>query len=164
MSKINNIANQTDELAEINRAQIENRATWMGLIYDEIKKAGLDAEGIVRRAIKRCGLLHGENFKKKCADPNNCEDFRKAFLGDLGVKSFNMHNISADKDNVKVSFQYCALISAWKKLGFDDDTCDLLCDLAMEGDRGIAEAMGLKLDLGDTIAKGCAECKLHFHK
>ena len=28
--------------------------------------------------------------------------------------------------------------------------------MAMDGDRGIAEAMGLELDLGDTIAKGCA--------
>ena len=164
MSKIQNKPNRTDELAEVNRAQIEHRATWMGLIYDEMKKAGLDAEGIIRRAIKRTGRMHGENFKKRCADPKNCEDFRGVFLSDLGIKSFNMHNISADRDNVKTNFQYCALVSAWQKLGFDDATCDLLCDMAMDGDRGIAEAMGLKLDLSDTIAKGCAECKLHFHK
>jgi hypothetical protein len=34
----------------------------------------------------------------------------------------------------------------------------------MDGDRGIAEAMGFKLELGETIARGCANCKLHFHK
>jgi len=164
MSNIKNVANQVDEAAEVNRAQIEHRATWMGLIYDEMKKAGLDAEGIIRKAIKRCGHMHGEIFKKKCADPNNCEDFRKAFLGDLGVKTFNMHNITADKDNVKTNFQYCALVNAWQKLGFDDKTCDLLCDMAMDGDRGIAEAMGLKFDLASSIAQGCPECKLHFHK
>ena len=164
MSKIKNIANSVDESAGVNRAQIEHRATWMGLIYDEMKKAGLDAEGIIRRAIKRCGHMHGENFRKKCADPNNCEDFRKVFLGDLGIKTFNMDSISADKDNVKTNFHYCALVSAWQKLGFDDDTCALLCDMAMDGDRGIAEAMGLKLNLGQTIAQGCPDCKLHFHK
>jgi hypothetical protein len=164
MSNIKNTANPAGDLAEVNRAQIEHRATWMGLIYDEMKKAGLDAEGIIRRAIKRCGIIHGERFKNNCADPKNCEDFRKAFLGDLGVKSFNMHNISADKDNVNTSFRYCALITAWQKLGFDDKTVELLCDMAMDGDRGIAEAMGLKLNIIETIAQGCAECKLHFHK
>ena len=164
MSKIVNKANPAGELAEVNRAQIEHRATWMGLIYDEMKKAGLDAEGIIRRAIKRCGRMHGENFKKKCANPKNCEDFRNVFLGELGIKTFNMHNISADRDNLRTNFQYCALVSAWQKLGFDDKTCDLLCDMAMDGDRGIAEAMGYKLDLGETIARGCPECKLHFHK
>ena len=164
MSKIKNIANSADELAEVNRGQIEKRATWMGLMYDEIKKAGLDAEGIVRRAIKRCGLMRGEELKKQCPNPSTCEDFRKVFPSDLGVRSFNMHNFSVDKDNLKTNFQYCALVSGWQKLGFDDETCALLCDLAMEGDRAIAEAMGLHLDLGETIAQGCPECHLHFHK
>jgi hypothetical protein len=164
MSKIQNTANPVDEIVDVNRAQIEHRATWMGLIYDEMKKAGLDAEGIIRRAIKRCGLMHGEIFKRKCADPANCEDFRNAFLGDLGVKTFNMDSISADKDNVKTTFHYCALLTAWQKLDFDDETCALLCDMAMDGDRGIAQAMGYKFDLAHTIAQGCPDCKLHFHK
>ena len=68
MSKIKNEANKVDEKIDINRAQIEHRATWMGLIYDEMIKAGIDAEPIIRRAIKRCGLMHGENFKKQCQD------------------------------------------------------------------------------------------------
>ena len=55
-------------------------------------------------------------------------------------------------------------MNAWKKLGLDDEKIALFCDIAMDGDRGIAESMGITLDLGDTIAKGCASCKLHFHK
>lgn len=164
MSKIQNSPNQVEEKIDINRAQIEHRATWMGLIYDELVKAGIDAEPIMRRAIKRCGLLHGQNFKAACADPSNCEDFRQAFLGENGVKTFHMDHISADHDNVKVDFHYCALVTAWQKLGFDDETCAKLCDIAMDGDRGIAEAMGLQLSLTDTIAQGCPDCKLHFHK
>jgi hypothetical protein len=164
MSAIKNVVNKTEEAAEVNRAQIEHRATWMGLIYDELVKAGVDAEPIIRRAIKRCGLIHGAGFKAKAAKPDDCAEFRKVFLGDLGVNTFNMHNISADRDNLNTNFRYCALVSAWQKLGFDDKTCALLCDMAMDGDRGIAEAMGFKLELTDTIAKGCPECKLHFHK
>jgi hypothetical protein len=164
MPNIHNVPNKTDEIAEVNRTQIEHRATWMGLIYDEMKKAGVDAEPIIRGAVKRCGLMHGANFKKKCVDSGDCSEFRKVFLGDLGIKTFNMDSINADKDNMTVTFHYCALVNAWQKLGFDDATCNLLCDMAMDGDRGIAEAMGLTLELNDTIARGCPSCKLHFRK
>ena len=164
MSKIKNSANPVDMSAEVNRAQIEHRATWMGLIYDEMIKAGIDAEPIIRRAIKRCGRLSGENIKKRCADPGNCGDFRKAFLSDLVTETFDMRPINADRDSLSVDFHYCALVSAWQKLGFDDKTCELLCDMAMDGDRGIAEVMGLTLNLDETIARGCADCKLRFHK
>ena len=164
MSKIQNTPNEVDEIVKVNRAQIEHRATWMGLIYDEMKKAGLDAEGIIRKAIRRTGRITGENFKKKGVDPNNVADFRNYFLTDITVKTFDMRPINADKDNLKTEFHYCALVSAWQKLGFDDKTIELLCDMAMDGDRGIAEAMGLKFDLGCTIAQACSDCKLHFHK
>ena len=162
MSNIKNVANPVDELTDVNRAQIEHRATWMGLIYDEMVKAGVDAEGIIRKAIFRCGKFHGENIKKRCADPNNCEEFTKAFLSDVTRKTFDMRPIEADKTSLRVDFHYCALLTAWKKLGFDDKTCELLCDMAMDGDRGIAEVMGLKFELGKTIAQGCPDCKLHF--
>jgi hypothetical protein len=164
MSKIKNEPGPVDESGSVNRAQIEHRATWMGLIYDEMVKAGVDAEPIIRRAIKRCGRIHGENIKKQCANPSDCGDFRNAFLSDLVVKTFDMRPISADRDSLSVDFHYCALTSAWQKLGFDDKTCDLLCDMAMDGDRGIAEVMGLHLDLEETIAKGCPDCKLRFRK
>ncbi|MDR1932544.1 MAG: L-2-amino-thiazoline-4-carboxylic acid hydrolase, partial [Spirochaetales bacterium] len=64
----------------------------------------------------------------------------------------------------RTEFHYCALVNAWQKLGFDDKTCALLCDMAMDGDRGIAEIMGLKFQLGDAIARGHNECKLRFYK
>ena len=165
MSKITNEANSVEEKIDINRAQIEHRATWMALIFDEMRKAGVaNAEEIVRKAIRKTGNFHGSMFKQQCKDPDNCVDFREAFLGDIGVKTFNMDNIKADRDNVYTDFHYCALVSAWQKQGFDDETIDLLCDMAMDGDRGIADAMGLELELNDTIAKGCATCKLHFKK
>ena len=164
MSNIINNADKADELTEVNRSQIEHRALWMALIFDEIKKAGHDAEGITRRAIKRCGIIHGEIFKKDCPENKTCEDFHRVFPPLIAEKSFNMHPINASRDELSLDFNYCALVSAWKKLGLDDETCDLLCDIAMEGDRGIAEAMGFKLELTDTIAKGCKSCKLKFIK
>ena len=46
MSVIKNTANVVGEKIEVNRAQIQHRAMWMGLIYDEMIKAGIDAEPI----------------------------------------------------------------------------------------------------------------------
>jgi len=34
----------------------------------------------------------------------------------------------------------------------------------MEGDRGIAESYGGKLELGDTIANGFEKCQIRFVK
>lgn len=161
---IENIENEVDVVAATNRAQIEHRAAWMGLIYDEMKKAGINPEPIMRKAITRRGEMDGKRFLAKCKNPKDVRDFRSAFLDKCGVDSFNMDSIEATKDELHISFHYCALISSWKKLGFDDATCALLCDMAMDGDRGIAKAMGLELELSDTIAKGCKTCELRFHK
>ncbi len=162
---IRNVSSINDDVeVNINRNAIEHRATWMGLIYDEAEKAGADAEGICRKAVRRCGLMHGANYRAACANPEDVRDFKGAFLNELGQKTFEMDITGCDAENLRIDFHYCALLNAWKKLGFDDERCARLCDIAMDGDRGIAEAMGLKLELTDTLAKGCATCKLHFHK
>jgi hypothetical protein len=156
-----------DEIAEVNRAQIEHRAMWMGLIYDEMVKAGVDAETIIRRAIKRCGHIRGGQLKKRCADPKNMEDFKNAFLNDLVKKTFDASIVNSDEtlqNSLSIDFHYCALVNAWKKLGLDDKTCELLCDMAMEGDRSMAEIMELQFTLGHTIAQGCPNCELRFKK
>ncbi|MGI5174544.1 L-2-amino-thiazoline-4-carboxylic acid hydrolase [Treponema sp. OMZ 840] len=165
MSKIVNNPDAVSPEAQVNRSQIEHRATWMGLIYDELQKAGVpNAEEIMRKAIMRCGEIHGGRLLARCKDADDVAEFEKVFLNDVGKASFHMNNIQASKDKLHISFNYCALCSAWQQLGFDDKTCEKLCDMAMDGDRGIAKAMGLKLDLNDTIAKGCKTCELVFHK
>ena len=164
MSKIKNIPNSGDDVADVCRAQSEHRGVWMGFIYDELKKGGHDAEGILRRAIRRAGITQGESHKKLCADPGNCNDFGKVFQrGGMVQRIFNAKNISHDNDNFKIEFQYCGLVTAWQKMGFDDETCALLCDIAMEIDRGTADGMGLKLSMDETIGKGGSACKVHFH-
>jgi hypothetical protein len=152
----------TEEKIEVNRAQIEHRATWMALIFDELKKRGLDAEGITRAAISRCGGIHGSNMRAKCSDPEDARSFHDVFMADTSVKTFCMDNAKADKESFSVQFHYCPLISAWQKLGFDDERCALLCDIAMDGDRGIAKAMGMEMKLDGTIANGDETCSLRF--
>ena len=156
-----------EEKVLVNRAQIEHRATWMALIYDEMVKAGVEnAEEIIRRAIRRTGHFHGQRLLAGRESLTDCSAFQKEFLGeeDTLVPQTFLMKLKADEDNCCVEFHYCPLLAAWKKQGFDDETCALLCDMAMDGDRGIAEAIGITLTLTDTQAKGCETCKLRFHK
>ncbi|GAA0179927.1 hypothetical protein SH2C18_27140 [Clostridium sediminicola] len=164
MEKIKNEAKINDEvLVNEVRAAIEHRATWMGLICDEAKKAGWDWEAIGRAAISRCGHFHGINFNEKRED-DSVPAFNKAFLTDLGKKLFEMEITNCSEDQLDVTFHYCALVNAWQKQGFDRETIKTFCDMAMDGDRGIAAENGLDFELGKTIANGDGVCTLCFKK
>jgi hypothetical protein len=164
MSGITNKPTIDEDKINLARACIEHRATWMALTYAEMEKRGLDAEGITRAAVRKCGNIHGLGFKAKCKTPEDLKNFNEVFLIEDGRKNFEIQVLGVDYDNLKAEFHYCALVNAWKKLGLDDKKIALFCDIAMDGDRGIAESMGITLDLSDTIAKGCKTCKLHFRK
>jgi hypothetical protein len=164
MSNIVNNASIKEDKIDLARMGIEHRATWMALTYAEMEKAGVDAEKITRAAVRKCGNIHGLIHKKNCANPEDLRDFNDVFLFEDGKKNFEINVVDVDRDNIRAEFHYCALVNAWKKLGLDDEKIALFCDIAMDGDRGIAESMGITLDLTDTIAKGCKTCKLHFHK
>ncbi|SMP56204.1 L-2-amino-thiazoline-4-carboxylic acid hydrolase [Anoxynatronum buryatiense] len=165
MTTINNQKKkQEDDVTALLRGAIEHRATWMGLTYLAAKEAGCDAEKITRAAIRKTGNIHGANIKKAMENGESLVDFRHAFLTTHVINIFEMDIKELETENFKIEFNYCPLVSAWQKLGMDNETIDLLCDMAMDGDRGIAEVIGATFELGDTIAKGCATCKLHFSK
>ncbi|MCI2106547.1 MAG: L-2-amino-thiazoline-4-carboxylic acid hydrolase [Intestinimonas sp.] len=161
---IKNVSTVYDEKVNIKRAAIEHRATWMGLTYEEMVQAGADAEAMTRAAIHKTGEIQGAGIKAACKEPADLTQFAANFLDDVTKTTFQMDIVESTEDDLKIEFHYCPLLSAWKKLGFSDEECAKLCDMAMDGDRGIAKAMGITLDLTDTIAQGCEVCKLHFHK
>lgn len=145
---------QTDKL----RAAIEHRASWMFLLMDEARKRGLDWDDFARKAIFRCGRFHGEG---KFHSESDLEKFGKAFANEDVVKIFEMDVKEAGRDRLYIEFHYCPLISAWQKLGASDKDCEKLCDIAMDGDRGIVDACpSLEFGLGDTIAKGGRVCQV----
>lgn len=164
MTNIKNEPKLNVGIINLSRAHIEHRAVWMGLIFNETEKVGVDAEDITRKAISRCGSIHGDGYKASCKVPGDFQEFKATFLNGIAIKTFEMDNIQVNSDELSVEFHYCPLVNAWKKLGFSDEKCAKLCDITMDGDRAIAEVMALKLDLSDTIAKGNNTCKLRFYK
>ena len=163
MAVVNKPTITDNEKVNINRAQAEHRGTWMALMFDEMRKAGLDAETITRKAIDRTGHFHGVNWKAQVANPDDVREFDAAFFNELGKGTFEIKTES-NPNEVRAEFHYCPLLAAWQKQGFDDETLAKLCDLAMQGDRAIAAEMGYNLDIEQTIAEGCPTCMLHVYK
>ena len=61
MSNQNNIPTITDnQVANVRRAAIEQRAAWAAMFYLEARKEGIDLEPIMRRAIRQIGINSGK--------------------------------------------------------------------------------------------------------
>jgi predicted ArsR family transcriptional regulator len=145
----NKIRIKDDPVVNIQRDAIGHRATWTGLTYTKAREAGMAeaAEQIIRAAISE-----------------TVECFVDTFMTPNVLKTFEVEFTGKSKDRVDLEFHHCPLLRAWTDLGFDDQTCEKLCDMAMDGDRNIAKAMGYEFHLGDTIANGDKTCKLAFFK
>lgn len=142
------------------RGAIEHRATWFYMLIDEARKQGLDYE-FARKAILNCGCFHGAN---KYTQTDDLKVFAPEFITDNVRNIFEMDTVLTDEE-LKIEFHYCPLVAAWKKLTNDDEQIATLCDIAMDGDRGIASQFdAFEFELGKTIAKGDAICEVSFRK
>jgi len=146
------------------RKAIEHRATWMGLMCLEAEKNGANWEDIARKAVNQTGRLRGEAILEALAGKGGIPEFAKEFLPELSKKLFEMKVTELSEDRLEIEFNYCPLVNAWRKLGIDDEKIKILCDIAMDGDRGIARQVGLDFTLGGTIAKGSRCCEVFFRK
>jgi hypothetical protein len=143
------------------RAAIEHRATWFFLLIDEARKKGVDLS-FAHDAIFRCGCFHGGN---KFPRTDDLRVFGKAFANDNVVKIFEMDVRENTEDKLCIEFHYCPLVAAWQKLGASEEFIRDLCDIAMDGDRGIVSRYeNFEFHLGDTIAKGDKVCEITIRK
>ncbi|MDR2632736.1 MAG: L-2-amino-thiazoline-4-carboxylic acid hydrolase [Treponema sp.] len=155
----NNPQDKGKVIADLREA-IEHRATWMYLLIEEARKEGLGVD-FARRAITACGCLHG---KTKFTPTEDLLAFAQEFANPKGAAVFEMA-VDAQPEELKIDFHYCPLVSAWQKLTTDEKKIAELCDIAMEGDRGIASAFkSFTFSLGKTIAQGNRICEIRFQK
>ena len=165
MSVKHNEPKFTDPATMACRGAVEHRATWMALLYEQAKEQGADAEKMCREAIRKCGHIHGDNmYKPLCEDPDSAADFGRAFFSGQGAKNMEIDVLESSHDSLVAEFRQCPLVQAWEKLGYKGKELELLCDMAMDGDRNIAKAMGFDFHLGDTIADGCPTCQVRFSR
>ena len=164
MSNIKNTPSITEDYVQKVRSAMHHRAQWLYLIMDEAEKAGIEIEEAARLAMGRCGCFQGAGIRDDCADPDDLASFAEVFADPDFMKYFEMEIVEADRDIMRLQFHHCPLVAGWQAIGCDDDQIARLCDIAMDGDRGIASTCGYKLTLGETIAKGGCVCDITFTK
>lgn len=147
------------------RNAIEHRATWMYLLLKEARERGLEWDDFAREAIRKTGSIHGQLKMDKMSDPSSMEEFQTVFAGETSRGVFEMEVVKQDQDSYHLDFHYCPLVNAWQKLGASQEEIEQLCDIAMDGDRGIAgEFEDFEFTLGQTIAEGDSVCQIRFDK
>lgn len=139
------------------RGAIEDRALYLALLYrsfaryfpaDQVEKAA-------REAIFEYGRLKGQSDTEKMT-PAKWVDHHVA----KGSAAVFESRIVKEQGRSQQQMTYCPLVQAWKKLGCSPEEIDLLCDIAMEVDRGRAAYHGLNIEIPKRIGKGDPFCCL----
>jgi len=147
-----------EEMIQKVRAAIQDRATWFALLFEEFSRE-LPEEKVIelsRKAIHRFGLLKAQ----KDPEPFRAKDWVLRHKAKGSADIFDS-DIEYDEAQAIQKMKFCALVEAWKALGLSKERIELFCDIAMEGDRGRADGHeGIRMELQETIAKGCEFCKL----
>ena len=119
------------------RGAYEHRALWLHYLAEKAVEDG--ENGPLHQAIRKCGLYHAD---VRFAPFTSMDDFDEVFQSEPAKSVFEMETIEKDEDTLSIDFHYCPLVEAWKKLGLPQDEISALCDIAMDGDRGIIEGLG----------------------
>lgn len=163
MSKIVNVSKRNNYVIKSIRGTLEHRATWLYLLLKEAEKKGVKWEDIGYPATHACGNMQGKDFSEQ-AKTKSFKDLKQVLFTLPAQMVFDMKILECTDDTLSIDFEYCPLVAAWQKLGCTDEEIARLCDIAMEGDRGIAESFGGKMELGETIATGYKKCQIRFKK
>lgn len=158
---IKNEPTKTNVRCELLRSAIEHRAVWGGLLIEEAKNQGIDCK-FAHEAIKKCGQFHGDH---KYTKTNDLKSFAPEFANKDVQDVFEMEIKESSDEHLHIDFHYCPLVAAWLKLGLPESEIPELCDIAMDGDRGIISTFPeFSFKLGKTIAKGDDICEIRIDK
>jgi hypothetical protein len=163
MSRIKNHPKIKNKLIKAVRGLLEHRAAWLFFLLDEAGKRGISAEDFAKAAVMRCGCFQGEQLTA-AAGTRSLKGLKKKLFTWPARMVFEMKILACTEDHLDIDFHYCPLVAAWQEQGASDEQMAGLCDIAMQGDRGIAASFGCELELGETIANGHDKCEIRFKR
>ncbi len=146
------------ELVLAVRSAIEDRAAVLFFLFREMKKVyGIKkAEKLARQAIFKFGIFKAGK-RGKVSTPDK---WASQHLNGVSNLVFESKGAKLTKKESELNFHYCPLVEAWKKLGASKKEIALLCDIAMEGDRGRAKVERFDVEIPQTIGCGDKYCRL----
>ena len=149
----------SDDTVVVNRvrAAIKDRALYLALLYRSFSSAlpAGKAEQLAREAIFEYGRIRGAADSTRMT-PESWIDHHVA----KGSSAIFQSRISKTENYSIQEMTSCPLMEAWQELGCSAEEMNLLCDIAMEVDRGRAEYHGLSVEIPKRIGKGDACCQL----
>lgn len=145
------------------RGTLEHRAAWLYLLLDEAQKHGLESDDFAKKAVHRCGCFQGGRLFAR-AGTKSLKGLKKTLFNLPARLVFEMKMLRCTDDEMDIDFYYCPLVASWQAHGLSDEKIAHLCDIAMQGDRGIAASFGCELALGETIANGYDKCEIRFKR
>lgn len=161
---INNPTVTDSEVANFARGLHHKRGQWLAAFYETAKKHGIDLEPIYREAIYQIGVEQAKALPMYQQGNVTVEGFSDYWYCRGNKDVFEKTRPCSCADCFTIELGYCPLVKQWQEMGLSDEMIDLLCDIAMEGDRGEAETLGMELDLEKTIGRGDGVCRLTFRK
>lgn len=146
-----------NQVVEKVREAIKDRALYLALLYRSFSKAlpPDQVEKLAREAIYEYGRLKGQKDAGQIS-PEQWVDHHISKGSGAVFKS----RIVKEQDHCEQQMTYCPLLEAWKELGCSQEEIDLLCDIAMEVDRGRADYHSISLEIPERMGRGDPSCRL----
>ena len=150
-----------DMVVEKVREAIKDRALYLALLYRSFSQAlpPDQVERLAREAIYEYGRIKGQGDAGKITP----EEWVDKHMSKGSGAVFQSH-IAKGEDGCEQRMTHCPLLEAWKELGCSQEEIDLLCDIAMEVDRGRADYHGIPWEIPERMGKGDPLCRLVLKK
>lgn len=147
---------QMDEMMERLRNAFKDRALYLALLYRSFSRAlpSEEVEKLAREAIFEFGRIKGR------ADGAGITAEEWVTKTPTEEDSVFGTSVVKDPEGCKEIMTSCPLVEAWQEIECNPEEISLLCDIAMEVDRGRADFHDLYCDLPRRISKGDEHCCL----
>ncbi len=150
-----------DSLTRAVREQNELRGLWVWQMIKAAGRRGLDEEAYARGAIRKLGHLFSLHHPRT----DSVREYMDSFLTPTTLSQFGAELVRMDDEEAVVHFHYCPMLGMWRRLSGDEEALALVCDCAMDVDRGIFDCYpGIDFRLDRAIGAGDEVCEIHLLK
>lgn len=164
MSKIKNEWPTESREAMLYRRTLAAAAKKSALNAVEFEKRGIPYEEVYRCTSRQLARQNAQNFRSHIQDPTDLREWGKQMTPELGREAFGMEVIECTEECFAMDMHFCPHLKGWQELGMSDEMCAKLCDMAMEGDFAMAEAMGYDMENPMRLANGDCACRVIYRR
>ena len=164
MSKIKNEWPTESREAMLYRRTRAAAARKSALNAVEFEKRGIPYEEVYRCTSRQLARQNAQNFRSHIQDPTDLREWGKQMTPELGREAFGMEDIECTEECFAMDMHFCPHLKGWQEMGMSDEMCAKLCDMAMEGDFAMAEAMGYDMENPMRLANGDCACRVIYRR